>query len=110
LPWPNSYFWKVEQIEQAAQLAKAKEAKRAIPLDVSGAFHCSLMREAELKLSKEIRKLKFKTPKFPIVSNVTAQPETDPQNILNNLIKQVSSSTYWQDSISFMAAKGVIVF
>jgi len=101
---------KIPRIDQAMELAKAKEAKRAILLDVSGAFHCSLMKEAELKLSLEIRKLKFNTPKFPIVSNVTAKGEVDPNNILNNLIKQVSSSTYWQDSVGFMAGEGVDYF
>lgn len=101
---------RVEQINQAAELAKNKEAKRAIVLDVSGAFHCSLMKEAELKLSQEIQKFKFNVPKFPVVSNVTAKGEIEPQNILSNLIRQVSSSTYWQDSISFMATKGVSRF
>jgi [acyl-carrier-protein] S-malonyltransferase len=101
---------KVGQINQAAELAKAKEVKRTVLLDVSGAFHCSLMKEAGLKLAKEIHKLKFSKPKFPVVSNVTAKSETDPQNILNNLIKQVSSSTYWQDSVRSMASAGVSCF
>lgn len=101
---------KIEHIDKAAELAKAKEAKRVILLDVSGAFHCSLMKEAELKLAKEIQKLKFNQPKFPVVNNVTAKSETNPQNISDNLIKQVSSSTYWQDSISFMVANGVDSF
>ncbi|MFC1709169.1 ACP S-malonyltransferase [Candidatus Omnitrophota bacterium] len=97
---------RIADIDKAMDMAKAKGAKRAIMLDVSGAFHCSLMKEAEAKLTEEIRKLTFKQPKLPIVSNVTAKGEVDPQNITNNLIKQVSSSTYWQDSISFMVANG----
>ncbi|MFH1622286.1 MAG: ACP S-malonyltransferase [Candidatus Omnitrophota bacterium] len=101
---------KIKQINQAIELAKTKEAKRAVLLDVSGAFHCSLMKEAELKLSQEIHKFKFNAPKFPIISNVTAKQESDTSNIMANLIKQVSSSTYWQDSISFMVANQVDCF
>lgn len=101
---------KVVQIEEAMKLAKEKGAKRAILLDVSGAFHCSLMREAEVRLASEIRNLKFKPPKVPIVSNVTAKGEDDVEKVTNNLIKQVSSSTYWEDSIRFMVAQGVDCF
>ncbi|MFC1646069.1 ACP S-malonyltransferase, partial [Candidatus Omnitrophota bacterium] len=101
---------KISQIDQAMKLAKERGAKRTVLLEVSGAFHSSLMKEAELRLTEEIRKLKFNPPKFPLVSNVTARAETEPKNILNNLIKQVSSSTYWQDSISFMVAAGVDCF
>ena len=68
------------------------------------------MKEAELKLTKEIQGLKFNQPKFPVVSNVTAKSEASPQDISDNLIKQVSSSTYWQDSISLMVAEGVDCF
>lgn len=101
---------KISQIEKAMELAKNKGAKHAVLLDVSGAFHSSLMKEAELKLSAEICKLKFKTPKIPVISNVTAKSEVDPQKITDNLIKQVSSSTYWEDSIRFMAAERVDCF
>ena len=101
---------KIDQIEKAKYLAKDKGAKRTILLDVSGAFHCSLMKEAELKLASEIHKLKFTPPKIPIISNVTAKSQEDIDGISNNLIKQVSSSTYWEDSISFMVAQGVDCF
>jgi [acyl-carrier-protein] S-malonyltransferase len=101
---------KVSNIEKAMALAKEREAKHTILLDVSGAFHCSLMKEAELRLVPEIRKLKFKPPKIPIISNVTAKSELDSLQISNNLIKQVSSSTYWEDSIGFMAKGGVDCF
>jgi len=101
---------KVPNIEKAMNLAKAKDVKRAVLLDVSGAFHCSLMKQAELQLSQEIRKLKFNPPKFPVVSNVTAKGESDTKNIIDNLIKQVSSSTYWQDSINFMVKNKVDCF
>ena len=101
---------KAANIEKAMELVKAKGAKRAILLDVSGAFHSSLMEEARAKLAAEIRKVKFNPAKVPLVSNVTAKAETDPEIIVQNLIKQVSSSTYWEDSIKYMAEQRVDCF
>lgn len=101
---------RVANIEKAMELAKAKGAKHAILLDVSGAFHCSLMEEARQKLTIEISKVKFNAPNMPIVSNVTARSEADIEKISDNLIKQVSSSTYWEDSIRFMVGDGVDCF
>lgn len=101
---------KIPNIEKATELAKQKGAKRAILLDVSGAFHSSLMEEARAKLALEIRKIKFNAPKIPIISNVTAKSETNTEKIMDNLIKQVSSSTYWEDSIRFMSKEGVDCF
>jgi [acyl-carrier-protein] S-malonyltransferase len=101
---------KAANIEKAMELVKAKGAKGAILLDVSGAFHSSLMEEARAKLAAEIRKVKFNPAKVPLVSNVTAKAETDPEIIVQNLIKQVSSSTYWEDSIKYMAEQRVDCF
>ena len=97
-------------IAKAEGLAKEQNALRTVPLQVSGAFHSSLMKSAEEKLAKEIGRVTFGTAKIPVVSNVTYQSETDPQVIKNNLIRQVSSSTYWEDSIRFMIAQGVASF
>jgi len=101
---------KTVSIDKAVESAKAKGAKRAILLDVSGAFHSSLMEEARAKLSLEINKVKFNPPKIPIISNVTAKSETNTEAIRENLIKQVSSSTYWEDSIRYMIGQGVDCF
>ena len=100
----------VVQAEGAKAQAIEKGAKRAIFLEVSGGFHSSLMKEAEQKLAKDMAKLNFKDPVIPLVSNVTAESATSKKGILSNLIKQVSSSTYWEDSVRFMAAKGVDLF
>jgi [acyl-carrier-protein] S-malonyltransferase len=101
---------RVTDIEKAMASANAQGAQKTVLLEVGGAFHCSLMKDAERKLAEEIRKLRFKPPKFPVVSNVTAKSEDVVQNIINNLIQQVSSSTYWQDSINFMVGRGVDCF
>jgi [acyl-carrier-protein] S-malonyltransferase len=97
-------------IQGAMESAKTQGAKHTILLQVSGAFHSSLMEEARAKLSVEIGKVKFDPPNIPIVSNVTAKSETDTEAIRKNLIKQVSSSTYWEDSIRYMVSQGVDCF
>ncbi|MDD4202903.1 MAG: ACP S-malonyltransferase [Candidatus Omnitrophica bacterium] len=101
---------KETNIELIAGLAKDKGAKRAIILDVSGAFHCSLMDPAKEKLEEEIQKVLFKVPKIPVIGNVTAQPSIDPQQIKQNLIKQVNNTTYFERSIGYVISKGINSF
>jgi len=97
-------------IEQAQVLAKEKGAKMAIMLEVSGAFHSSLMREASLKLAEVLKKTSVKMPIVPVISNVTAEPFTSVQEIKDNLIKQVSSSVLWEDSMHYILAGGIKSF
>jgi len=98
---------KATNIELLAGLAKDKGAKRALSLDVSGAFHSSLMDPAKDKLEKEIENVDFKTPIYPIISNVTAKPTQDPVEIKQNLIKQVNSRTLFEASIRYVAEQGI---
>lgn len=101
---------KVENTARAEKLANERGATRNVFLEVSGPFHSSLMKEAELKLAAEINRLNFKPAVIPVISNVTAKGAQDTKTIVDNLIKQVSSSTYWEDSIIFMEAQGVDCF
>jgi len=94
-------------VELTASTAKEKGAKRAIMLDVSGAFHSSLMEPAKEKLEKEITQVTFNPPKYPVVQNVTAKPASTPEEIKQNLITQVSSRTLLNDSIQYVASEGV---
>jgi [acyl-carrier-protein] S-malonyltransferase len=96
-----------EKIAQAHELAQGSHAKMAVLLEVSGAFHSSLMRGASARLAAEINKVKIKPPKIPVVSNVTARPVSSAQEIRDNLIQQVSSSVLWEDSMRFILSKGV---
>lgn len=98
---------KTTNIELLAGLAKDKGAKRAIILDVSGAFHSSLMTPAREKLEKEIEKVTFNAPAYPIISNVTAKPTQDPAEIKQNLITQVNSRTVFGASIRHIAEQGI---
>lgn len=102
---------RVRDIDRVVDLAKQKNI-RNILLDVSGAFHCSLMNEAQIKLAAEIKNIKFNPVDgaVSVVSNVTAKSENDMQSVIDNLIKQVSSSTYWEDSIRFMIVNGIDCF
>ncbi len=95
------------KIEKALLLAKEKGAKLAVILDVSGAFHSSLMQEASIKLSKELDKINISIPKIPVISNVTAKPISSPEEIRQNLIRQVAATVLWEDSMRFMLSNGV---
>ncbi len=97
-------------IEKAQILAKEKGAKLAVILEVSGAFHSSFMQEASTKLAKELEKINISTPKFPVICNVTGKPEVDPKEIKENLIRQVSTSVLWEDSMKLILSKNVSTF
>ncbi|WNS45524.1 ACP S-malonyltransferase [Paenibacillus sp. MMS20-IR301] len=93
-------------------VARIKEAggKRAIPLEVSGPFHSSLMKEAAERLAAELQKVTFNAPSVPVVVNVTAAPVTDPQQLRELLVAQVFSPVLWQDSVEWLIAAGVDTF
>ncbi len=97
-------------IEQAQVLAKEKGAKMAVPLEVSGAFHSSFMQGACAKLEQELGKIKINPPKWPVVCNVTGKPALDAAEIKQNLIRQVSSSVLWEDSMKLILSQGVNSF
>ncbi|MFH1691487.1 MAG: ACP S-malonyltransferase [Candidatus Omnitrophota bacterium] len=99
-----------QQLEAAADGLMRKGAKKVIALDVSGAFHCSYMDEAGSQLRLEIDKIKFHEGRIPIICNVDAQPQTNPQIIKDNLIKQVNTTTYWERSMRYLLSKGVDTF
>lgn len=99
-----------QAVEAASQQAMEKGAKRVIPLDVSGAFHCSLMDEASRELKAKIVGVDFKRPCVPLVSNVDAQEQTDPAVIKGNLIKQVNGPTFWEASMRLLLSRGVTTF
>jgi len=95
-----------EKILTAVDLAKAKGARRAIPLPVAGAYHSPLMASAQPKLEAELAKAKWSAPAVPVVSNVTAQPHTTPGQISARLVEQVTSSVRWEESMRYLLAQG----
>src|SRR5271167_381290 len=92
----------VEKIAKACELAKAKGAKRAIPLTVAGAYHSPLMASAQAKLQIELAKIKISAPVVPVISNVTAQPNNSPTEISSRLVEQVTSSVLWENSMHYL--------
>ncbi len=97
-------------VEKAAELCKAKGAKRAMLLPVSAPFHCSLLKPAGEKLAAELEKVSLKEMKIPVVSNVTGDAVTDKSMVKELLIRQVSTSVLWEKCISTMLDKGVNTF
>ena len=94
-------------VEVAIELAKNSGAKRAIMLPVSAPFHCELMAPAAEKMSVELEKTKIEKPIIPIVSNVSAQAISDPAEIKELLVSQVTGSVRWRESILWMAKNSV---
>lgn len=97
-------------VERAVDIAKARGVKRAMMLPVSAPFHCALMQPAADAMAEALSKVSVKPPAVPLVANVLAQPITDPAAIVQSLIRQVTGTVRWRESISFMAGAGVTTF
>src|SRR5262245_53864165 len=97
-------------IERACTLAKARGAKRALPLKVSAAFHSPLMRDAAQGLAAAVRPATIVDPRIPVISNVTAEPLLDAEAIRRELVAQVTAPVRWIGSVQRMAAEGVVTF
>ena len=100
-----------EKVEAASRMIKEEGAKTVIPLEVSGAFHSSLMQPASNQFQKELQNFKVKDCLYiPVISNVTALPQTSDAEIRQNLGKQIVSSVRWDESIGYISGKGIINF
>ncbi|MEI8278959.1 MAG: ACP S-malonyltransferase [Bacteroidota bacterium] len=97
-------------IQQACEKLKAAGAKRALVLQVGGAFHSPLMEPAREELKAAIESTHFGTPICPVYQNVDAQPYTDPAKIKQNLINQLTSPVRWTQSVQKMVADGASRF
>ncbi len=97
-------------VRQGIALAKAAGARRAVMLPVSAPFHTSLMAPAAERLAEALAAVSITAPSFPLVSNVTAQAVTSPDDIRRLLVAQVASPVRWDESVRTMAAAGAEVF
>ncbi|MFM6984549.1 MAG: ACP S-malonyltransferase [Chitinophagaceae bacterium] len=100
----------IEAINEACEKLKAAGAKRALVLQVGGAFHSPLMKPAEEKLASAIENTHFNTPSCPVYQNVSAQAETDPQTIKANLLKQLTAPVKWTQCVQSMVSDGATNF
>lgn len=96
------------KIANACEIARAKGAKRAIPLPVAGAYHSPLMASAQPKLAAELAEVKWASPNVPVISNVTAQPHGS--DIPARLVEQVCAPVRWEASMRALLAQGYTRF
>jgi len=94
-------------VERASAALKEAGAKRALPLPVSAPFHTRLMRPAGEKLAEALSSLRIAAPAIPVVHNVHALPEADPERIRSLLVEQIYSPVQWTRCIEYMADNGV---
>lgn len=100
----------VPTVQIGMELAKQNGAKRAIQLNVSGAFHSPLMGPAEAGLQAQLADVEFRAPAFPVVSNVTAQPISDVVSARRLLIDQLTRPVRWTACVQTMIGQGVTEF
>ncbi len=100
----------VEGVKTACEKLLAAGAKRALPLNVGGAFHSPLMEPARQKLAAAIDATEFSVPVCPVYQNVNALPSSDPAVIRKNLVDQLTAPVRWTQTVQNMIAGGATVF
>lgn len=99
-----------DKIAKAVELSKAKGIKKAVPLNVAGAYHSRLMASAQPKLAKELEGIAIQSPTVPVVSNVIARPIQVPAEIRHGLVQQITSAVRWEESMRWLIAQGFTRF
>ncbi|WP_291835776.1 ACP S-malonyltransferase [Limimaricola sp.] len=94
-------------VERAVEIAKARGARRALLLPVSAPFHCALMEPAAQVMDEALAEVAIAPPAVPLVANVLAGPVSDPAEIRQLLVAQVTGSVRWRESVAWMAGAGV---
>jgi len=97
-------------VERAVEIAKTKGAKRAMLLPVSAPFHCALMQPAAEVMAEALSKVQINAPAVPVVANVLAKPLSDPKEIVDALVKQVTGTVRWRECVEYMSGTGVTTF
>ncbi|MBK9585878.1 MAG: ACP S-malonyltransferase [Alphaproteobacteria bacterium] len=96
-----------QAVVRAVALATSRGAKRAVMLPVSAPFHCALMAPAAEAMKEALAQTVFAPPSLPVVANVTAQAESDPDRLRTLLVEQITGTVRWRESVLWMAAQGV---
>jgi [acyl-carrier-protein] S-malonyltransferase len=94
-------------VERAVEIARARGAKRSLLLPVSAPFHCALMAPAAEAVGAALQDIAFARPSLPVITNVGARPERDPDVLKQALIEQVTARVRWRESLLAMGALGV---
>jgi [acyl-carrier-protein] S-malonyltransferase len=99
-----------DKMAAACEIAKARGAKKAMPLPVAGAYHSPLMAGAQKKLDAVLANATLAAPAVPVISNVTAEPHAAPADIRRRMVEQVTASVRWEDSMRYLLAQGFTRF
>jgi len=99
-----------DKMAAACELAKARGAKRAMPLSVAGAYHSQLMASARPKLDAALKLISLKPASVPVISNVTARPHGAPAEMHQRLVEQVTSPVRWEESMRYLLSEGFTRF
>ncbi|NNE25144.1 MAG: ACP S-malonyltransferase [Rhizobiales bacterium] len=97
-------------VERAVTIAKDRGARRAVLLPVSAPFHCALMQPAADAMREALSGVEMHAPSVPLVANVLARPVSDPAEIRDCLIEQVTGTVRWRECVGYMADEGVDLF
>ncbi|HAK27840.1 MULTISPECIES: ACP S-malonyltransferase [Sphingobacterium] len=100
----------IEGVDKACALLTEAGAKRALKLNVGGAFHSPLMESAKVELQAAIEAVNILSPRCPIYQNIDAKPQTDPAVIKENLIAQLTGAVRWTQTVQNMLADGATAF
>ncbi len=96
-----------EAVERAVALASEKGARKAVILPVSAPFHCALMAPAADAMTPALADTQFNAPAVPVIANVTATQESNPETLKNLLIEQITGMVRWRESVLYMGREGV---
>ena len=97
----------VKGIEAVEAKAKSFKARMTVRLAVAGAFHTSFMEPAVSRLEAKLAETQIRTPRIPVISNVDAQPHSDPETIKKILARQVTSPVQWETTVKTLLGKGL---
>jgi [acyl-carrier-protein] S-malonyltransferase len=97
-------------IEDAVKKGREYKIRRVVPLEVSGPFHCSMLKPAGDELKPALERVEVKAPQVPVISNVSGEPVTSPEKIRANLVAQVSQTVRWADCVQYALNQGANSF
>jgi [acyl-carrier-protein] S-malonyltransferase len=99
-----------EGVARASEICRERGAKKAVPLPVSAPFHCALMMPAQVRLARDLAALSFAEPAMPLVNNVEAAVVRAADACRDGLVRQVSGTVRWQESVERLVREGVDTF
>ena len=97
-------------VERACDIARARGVKRAVMLQVSAPFHCSLMQPAATAMAEALAHTTIRPPRVPVITNVSAGPVVEPDAIRTQLVEQVTGTVRWRESMAFLGMSGITRF